>query len=144
MYILFIFHLYLTAGLACVLETRQSRLAYYVNELAHKVVNEPRKRDILVFFQAVDSSTCELETVSLSFSHNEKGERGSSVEAGMRTDVRIQAPAAGNFLLGTSDRLSLPASFLAQEKAALDRLMLTLKKGICVIKVSEGLPSLAP
>lgn len=135
----------ITAGLACALETRQSRLAYYVKELAHKLDQESCKDKILTFLQATDCRTPEQNAAArTSFSHNdEKGERGSSEEVGT-------APAASTrpIVLSTIRLLSAGyeaeapkarSSFAvtAEQRAALVRLVPVLINGITVIKVSS-------
>lgn len=134
-----------TAGLACALETRQSRLAYYVKELAHKLAQEPCKDKILAFLQATDCRAPAEHNAATrpSFSHNdEKGERGSSEEVETAATIAIQPIGLSTIRLSSAGyeaetpkgRPSFAAT--AEQRAALARLLPVLINGITVIKVS--------
>lgn len=131
----------ITAGLACALETRQSRLAYYVKELAHKLSQEPCKDKILAFLHATGCRTPQPDIPRPSFSHNdEKGERGSSEEVGT-------APAAGTQPIGLSTIRLSSAGYEAETPKArpsfavmaeqMAHLVPLLINGITVIKVGN-------
>ncbi|KAM3578148.1 hypothetical protein VYU27_000244 [Nannochloropsis oceanica] len=133
--------LFAKAGLACALETRQSRLAYYIKELAHKLSGEPCKDKILTFLRATDLCTLEQDAAARpSFSHyDEKGERESSE---MRPAIAASTQTIGLSMIRLSSaehEAQAPKarhSFaeMAEHRAALSRLVPLLINGITVIK----------
>ncbi len=112
------------AGLACALETRQSRLAYYMKELSQKVAQEPNKDEILAFLEAIDPQAAAAPA-------------GEAEAAGRKTSTLSAEAMARLSTVCLDDDDKTPraqAATAAHHQEAFARLLPLLTKGITVIK----------
>lgn len=115
------------------METRESRLAYYLNELSTKFVAEPNKEEILLFFGAIDSGAAAASASDRPSTPtptpNKKGEEGALSSSPSFIHSSSSQPHTETLAVAKEE-----ATITLQDQQAYARLLPVLTNGITVIK----------